>query len=142
MKRLFFLLAISLTVAIGTKVEAQTKLLDGVPVVLWDNTNAVDSVDADAASAGSIYSKFNGPWSVSVDATQESGTADGYVILQASNDGVNYFTTGDTITLSGSSTQGMSGTNLNYYLYRVYYDEQTAAVVTLLINIMGRRAVK
>ncbi len=47
MKRLFFLLAILLTVAIGTKVEAQTKLLDGVPVVLWDNTNAVDSVDAD-----------------------------------------------------------------------------------------------
>ena len=135
MKQLFFLFAILFALGVSSSVDAQTKLPDGVPITVMDE----DSIITDTASTVTLKTSWDATWSVEAAATQESGTADALVILQATNDGVNWFSTGDTITLSGTSNQSMTGTALPYYVYRIYYDEQTAAGVDLLITFLARK---
>jgi len=120
------------------KVEAQTKLQTGVPMVVF----SADTLQADTIPAGDniFFSKVDVTYSVQVvtDTSTYFGTQDGKIIRQYSNDGVNFVDI-DTLQLVNNTEANdittFTGTSWTHYYLRFRYSEVTADTTNLDITI-------
>ena len=136
MKKLILLIAVFALLFSFNKVEAQTKLQTGVPMVIF----SADTLNADSTLNEVFFSKNDVTYSVQVitDTVTYTGTQDGYIIRQYSNDGVNFVDI-DTLTLTNNTEENdittFTSTSWTHYYLRFRYDEATADTVSVDITI-------
>lgn len=138
MKKLIFLIAVFALLFSFNKVEAQTKLKTGVPMVMF----SADTLTLDTIPAGDniFFSGIDVTYSVQVitDTTTYKGTQDGKIIRQYSNDGVNFVDI-DTLQLVNNTEKNditiFTGTAWTHFYMRFRYSEVTADTTDLDITI-------
>lgn len=136
MKKLIFLITVFALLFSFNKVESQTKLKTGVPMVMF----SADTLTLDTIPAGDniFFSGVDVTYSVQVitDTTGYTGTHDGNIIRQYSNDGIN-FADIDSLTLSTEANDitTFTGTSWTHFYMRFRYSEETADTTGLDITI-------
>jgi hypothetical protein len=116
MKKFLFLftVAISLMVALPSKIEAQTSLIS------TGNSLTRDSVTNGAAKTliSPVISGYRATVAISVDVTKISGTLGGSLTAVVSNDGTNFYAVGSAFTVTDVASQGTTftpATGFRYY---------------------------
>lgn len=136
MKKLIFLITVFALLFTFNKAEAQTKLKTGVPMVMY----SVEALDTTVTPTGNniFFSGVDVTYGVQIvtDTVGYTGTHDGNIIRQYSNDGVNFVSI-DSLTLSTEANDitTFTGTSWTHYYMRFIYVVETADTTDLDITI-------
>lgn len=141
MKKLLILI---LLVIVAWQSQAQSKLGWAVVQSAFTNTKGTLGADSTTASAAgtTFYNSSTEDFtlSIQIDCDSVSGTVDGNMVVQVSNDNTNWhtLTTKSLDKVSGRNTI-FAYTTFPYKYFRVYYNEVSEAAVKLYVYIFARK---